>query len=137
VSFNVSCCHAGIGVPGNLRLGSEHAAPLDGNIPAALIAGGGWMFAAGVRGAGGRDPGVYMNSGIQIAQQQSLVTIDRVVAEVPPPMRDLFFPYTGQTGYYSDRFMGFHLRDPDAGTVTGQFPQGYPIWIAIATVWMA
>ena len=28
--------------------------------------------------------------------------------------------------------MGFHLRDPDAGTVTGQFPQGYPIWIAIA-----
>ena len=30
------------------------------------------------------------------------------------------------------RFMGFHLRDPEAGTVTGQFPQGYPIWIAIA-----
>jgi hypothetical protein len=28
--------------------------------------------------------------------------------------------------------MGFHLRDPEAGTVTGQFPQGYPIWIAIA-----
>ena len=28
--------------------------------------------------------------------------------------------------------MGFHLRDPDAGTVTGQFPQGYPVWIAIA-----
>ena len=28
--------------------------------------------------------------------------------------------------------MGFPLRDPDAGTVTGQFPQGYPIWIAIA-----
>ncbi len=28
--------------------------------------------------------------------------------------------------------MGFHLRDPAAGSVTGQFPQGYPIWIAIA-----
>ena len=28
--------------------------------------------------------------------------------------------------------MGFPLRDPDTGTVTGQFPQGYPIWIAIA-----
>ena len=28
--------------------------------------------------------------------------------------------------------MGFPLRDPESGTVTGQFPQGYPIWIAIA-----
>ena len=28
--------------------------------------------------------------------------------------------------------MGFHLRDPRTGAVSGQFPQGYPIWIAIA-----
>ena len=43
-----------------------------------------------------------------------------------------FFRSPYDPNYYSVRFMGFHLRDPEAGTVTGQFPQGYPIWIAIA-----
>ena len=81
---------------------------------------------------GGRDPGVYINEGIQIAQRQSLVTTDRVAAAVPASVRDLFFRPTPDPTYYSLRFMGFHLRDPDTGTVTGQFPQGYPIWIAIA-----
>jgi hypothetical protein len=103
--------------------------------PAALIALCAWMFFAVPASEwvlGGRDPGVYMNSGIQIAQRQSLVIRDHVVADVPAPMRDLFFPPTGQTTHYGDRFMGFHLRDPDAGTVTGQFPQGFPIWVAIA-----
>ena len=41
---------------------------------------------------GGRDPGVYMSEGIQIAQRRSLVTIDRVAAAVPASTRDLFFP---------------------------------------------
>ena len=121
---------------GNLRLGSAARWPHRTAIfPAALIALGAWMFFAVPASEwvlGGRDPGVYMNSGIQIAQRQSLVTTDRVVADVPPPLRDLFFPPTGQTTHYGDRFMGFHLRDPDTGTVTGQFPQGFPIWIAIA-----
>ena len=81
---------------------------------------------------GGRDPGVYINEGIQIAQRRSLVTTDPVAAAVPAAMRDLFFPQHDDPSYYSVRFMGFHLRDPEAGTVTGQFPQGYPVWIAIA-----
>ena len=81
---------------------------------------------------GGRDPGVYISEGIQIAQRQSLLTTDPVVAAVPQPTRDLFFPFYGEAGYHSLRFMGFHLRDPETGTVSGQFPQGYPIWIAIA-----
>ena len=41
---------------------------------------------------GGRDPGVYVNEGIQIAQSRSLVTTDRIAASVPAAMRDLFFP---------------------------------------------
>jgi hypothetical protein len=55
-----------------------------------------------------------------------------VASAVPAAHRDLFFPPFGEPGYYSLRFMGFHLRNPDTGTVSGQFPQGYPIWIAIA-----
>ena len=121
---------------GNLRLGSAAPRPQwTAALPAALIVLGAWMFFAVPASEwvlGGRDPGVYMNSGIQIAQRQSLVTIDRVIADVPPAMRDLFFPYTRQPGYYGDRFMGFQIRDPDAGTVTALFPQGFPISIAIA-----
>jgi hypothetical protein len=121
---------------GNLRLGATARMPdWTAVLPAALIAAGATMYFA-VPAAeyvlGGRDPGVYMNEGIQIAQSQSLVTTDRVAAAVPASTRDLFFPSYSDPNYYSVRFMGFHLRDPDAGTVTGQFPQGYPIWIAIA-----
>lgn len=122
---------------GNLRLAGG-AAPRPGwtaAIPAVLIAAGIWMYFA-VPAAeyvlGGRDPGVYVSEGIQIAQRQSLVTTDRVAASVPAATRDLFFPSYEDPNYYSVRFMGFHLRNPETGTVTGQFPQGYPIWIAMA-----
>lgn len=80
---------------------------------------------------GGKDPGTYMNEGIQIAQRGSLEIRDPVVASVPPAFRDLFFPDRNQTSYYSNRFMGFFLIDPDEGTVVGQFAHLYPIWIAI------
>ncbi len=121
---------------GNLRLGATARRPgWTAAIPAVLIAAGVWMYFA-VPAAeyvlGGRDPGVYVSEGIQIAQRQSLVTTDQVAAAVPASTRDLFFPSHEDPNYYSVRFMGFHLRDPDSGAVTGQFPQGYPVWIAIA-----
>src|SRR5919106_2395126 len=98
---------------GDVRLGPAAPPPRwTATLPAALIVAGVWMFFAAPASEwvlGGRDPGVYTNSGIQIAQRQSLVTTDRVVADVPPQMRDLFFPYTGQPGYYGDRFMGFQI----------------------------
>ena len=121
---------------GRLRLGAVATRPVwTAVIPAVLIASGVWMYFAAPAAEyvmGGRDPGVYVNEGIQIAQGRSLVTTDRLAASVPASTRDLFFPPYDDPNYYSVRFMGFHLRDPDAGTVTGQFPQGYPVWIAIA-----
>ena len=81
---------------------------------------------------GGKDPGVYMNEGIQIAQRGTLTIADDDVKAVPPPFRDLFFPPRGEIGYYSNRFMGFFLLDATTGHVVGQFPQLYPIWIALA-----
>ena len=126
----------GVASLGNLRLGATARWPTwTAALPAALMAAGVLMYFAAPAAEyvlGGRDPGVYVNEGIQIAQGRSLVTTDRLAAAVPVPTRDLFFPSYRDPNYYSVRFMGFHLRNPDAGTVTGQFPQGYPIWIAIA-----
>jgi hypothetical protein len=82
---------------------------------------------------GGKDPGVYVNEGIQIAQTGSLAIHDADVAAVPPPFRDLFFPsyQRPDAEYYSSRFMGFFVQDPDAGAVMGQFPHFFPASIAL------
>jgi hypothetical protein len=80
---------------------------------------------------GGKDPGVYMNEGIQIAQRGGLVIRDPVVAAVPPFARELFFPSYGQTAYDSLRFMGFFITHVDTGEVVGQFPHLFPASIAI------
>ena len=84
---------------------------------------------------GGRDPGVYVNAGIQISQRDSLIIEDSVVRTVPREYRHLFFPprtNPRERGYDSVRFMGFFILDPSVGKVVGQFPHLYPVWIAIA-----
>ncbi len=80
---------------------------------------------------GGKDPGVYMNEGIQIAQRGALVVHDPVIASVPAFARDLFFPSHQRADYYSVRFMGFFIKDPGTGAVVGQFPHLFPASIAI------
>ena len=80
---------------------------------------------------GGRDPGTYINEGIQIAQHGALVVRDPVVSSVPAFARDLFFPSYERTDYYSLRFMGFFLKNPETGEVVGQFPHLFPASIAI------
>lgn len=101
-------------------------------IPAALILLGCWRFFPVFEYIiGGKDPGVYVNEGIQIAQRGSLVVRDAAVAGVPEFARPLFFPPHGHDEYYGTKFMGMFVRDPSAGTVIGQFPQLYPASIAI------
>ncbi|HEX6213622.1 MAG TPA: hypothetical protein VFZ38_02325, partial [Vicinamibacterales bacterium] len=80
---------------------------------------------------GGKDPGVYVNEGVQLAQRGSITIDDPVVAAVPPPLRDLFFPSYNRHDYYSSRFMGFFIRDPETGYVVGQFPHLFPAALAI------
>jgi len=80
---------------------------------------------------GGKDPGVYVNAGVQIAQGGTMVLRDATAAGLPVPMRPLFFPQHVGQPYYSLRFMGFFLLDPDAGTVVDQFPHLYPVAIAL------
>ena len=82
---------------------------------------------------GGRDPAVYFNSGIRIAQEGSYRIDDPLVRAVPPAYRELFFQQVPPAEpFESVRFLGFFATDQDAGTVVGQFPPLYPVWIAIA-----
>jgi hypothetical protein len=117
-----------------LRLGTVAPRPtLWALVPFVLIAVGVWrFFPTSEYVIGGKDPGVYINEGIQIAQKGSLVVRDRDVADVPPFARDLFFPSHQNPTYYSIRFMGFFIQVPDTGAVVGQFPHLYPASIAIA-----
>jgi hypothetical protein len=81
---------------------------------------------------GGKDPGVYLNSGVQIAQRGTLAYHDPVVAMVPPFARELFLPQdTHRPGFVAPRFMGFFILDPDRGTVVSQFPHLFPASVAI------
>jgi hypothetical protein len=80
---------------------------------------------------GGKDPGVYISEGVQIAQRGTFIYKDPVVASVPPFARDLFFPSHQRDDYYSVRFMGFWIKDPDTGATIGQFAHLFPASIAI------
>jgi hypothetical protein len=118
----------------NLRYGGAAARPgLSALLPLALVAVGVWRFFPPAEYIiGGKDPGVYMNEGIQIAQRGTFLYEDPVVSSVPPFARDLFFPSHQRTDYYGIRFMGFRIIDPDSGLVVGQFPHLFPASIAAA-----
>jgi hypothetical protein len=100
--------------------------------PVALLVLVGWLHPPAAEYiVGGKDPGVYVNAGIQIAQRGGLIAVDETARSVPAESRSLFFPqYVGQP-YYSPRFMGFFLLDPSTGMVVDQFPHLYPTAIAI------
>ena len=117
-----------------LRLGPDAARPGIGLVfPAALVLlGASLFFPPAEYVIGGKDPGGYMNEGIQIAQRGTFTYRDPVVASVPEFARDLFFPSHQRPDYYGLRFMGFFIRNPETGLVVGQFPHLFPASIAIA-----
>ena len=116
-----------------LRLGSAAARPgWEALIPIALLFLATWrFFPPSEYIIGGKDPGVYINEGVQIAQRGALSAPDPVIASVPNFARDLFFPSEHRTDYYSGRFMGFFIQEPEQGRVVGQFPHLFPASIAI------
>ncbi len=118
---------------GRLRLGGSARRPgLASLLPLALVVlGAVRFFPTAEYIIAGKDPGTYVNEGVQIAQRGSIVTLDPVVASVPPFARDLFFPSHHLPEYYGTRFMGFFLQNPDTGAVIGQFHHFYPASLAI------
>jgi hypothetical protein len=117
----------------DLRLGKDARRPgLTALLPLALVLLGLWrFFPPSEYVMGGKDPGTYMNEGVQIAQRGTLVFNDPVVSSIPEFARPLFFPMNWQASVYSIRFMGFFIRNPDTGAVVGQFPHLFPASIAI------
>jgi hypothetical protein len=100
--------------------------------PVALLALTVWVFPPPAEYiVGGKDPGVYLNAGVQIAQRGNLIIEDPVVSALPAETRSLFFPQHRGQPYFSNRFMGFFLVDPDKGTVIDQFPHLFPAAVAI------
>ena len=124
---------AAIMARGHLRFGpAARRIGLTAIVPVALVLIGVWrFFPSSEYVIGGKDPGTYMNEGIQIAQRGALVFRDPVVSSVPPFARDLFFPSHQRHDYYGTRFMGFFIKNPDSGAVVGQFPHLFPASIAI------
>jgi hypothetical protein len=118
----------------DLQLGPQaRRAGLSALLPLAIVALGVWRFFPPAEYIiGGKDPGVYMNEGIQIAQRGTFLYEDPVVASIPPFARDLFFPSHQRPDYYGLRFMGFLIANPDTGLVVGQFPHLFPASIAVA-----
>jgi hypothetical protein len=118
-----------------LRLRLGPAAPMPGwltLIPVALLLlSASRFFPPSEYIIGGKDPGVYVSEGVQIAQRGALSAPDPMVASVPNFARDLFFPSEHRSDYYSGRFMGFFIQEPEQGRVIGQFPHLFPASIAI------
>jgi len=117
---------------GRLRMPSAPRPTVAILVPIAVVGLCAWLFFPPAEYiVGGKDPGVYINEGVQIGQRGALITHDALVAAIPPPFRNLFYPPYGHEAYYSLRFMGFFILDPTAGTVVGQFPHLFPVWVAI------
>ena len=135
--LNASVCGLGAALSGQkLRLPTNAPRPTRCTlIPLALVGCAALVFAhvpPAEHIIGGRDPGIYMNEGIQIAQRGALVIEDPVVASVPSEFRALFFQDLDAPTYFAPRFMAFFIIDPDRGLVVGQFPHLYPLWVAVS-----
>jgi Dolichyl-phosphate-mannose-protein mannosyltransferase len=102
-------------------------------LPIILIALGVWrFFPSSEYIIGGKDPGSYMNEGVQIAQRGTLVVHDPLVSDLPEAGKQLFFPRGLDPNYEASRFMGLFVLSVRDGTVVGQFPHFYPASIAVA-----
>src|SRR5688572_9949185 len=101
-------------------------------LPIGLIILGLWrFFPVSEYVMGGKDPGVYVNEGIQIAQRGTLAITDHAIAAVPRFALGLFYKSEYREEYYSAGFMGFFIQDPPSGRVIGQFPHLFPSSMAI------
>lgn len=83
---------------------------------------------------GGRDPGVYINTGVNIAKTGQIKVYDEEVANMTGKEVGSFLHYESRPDWVRHNgymYVGFYLTDAERGEVTPQFFTLYSIWIAI------
>ena len=108
----------------------RHARRLAALAPIALVAACAWLFFPPRVHRRREGTGRLHQRGDPDRQRGALITHDALIASVPAPLRNLFYPpgHRGRHGHTPLRFMGFFILDRTAaGTVVGQFPHLYPV----------
>ncbi|MCX6776182.1 MAG: glycosyltransferase family 39 protein [Candidatus Micrarchaeota archaeon] len=86
---------------------------------------------------GGRDQGVYVNTGANIAKTGSVVINDPILSDMNDSSRDVFYimekrvEILNKSYHQGLQYLGFYITDKDRGEITPQFLYLYPTWIAI------
>lgn len=83
---------------------------------------------------GGRDPGIYVNTGFHLARDGNLMFTDPVIASIPEEDWPLFFRVDKEIpdwGHF--RFQGYGLENPATAKVGPHGLHLYPTWIATAS----
>ena len=74
---------------------------------------------------GGRDPGVYVNMGINIAKRGSIIFENKASAVLPPELKPLFLK-----GFRPNQ-MGIYIASKSKLTLVPQFYHLFPLWYGI------
>jgi len=82
---------------------------------------------------GGRDPGIYVNTGFHLAREGNLTFTDPVIASIPEEDWALFFRVDKELPDWDHlRFQGYQLENPSSARVAPHALHLYPTWIATA-----
>jgi hypothetical protein len=83
---------------------------------------------------GGKDPGVYVNTGFHLAREGNLRYVDPLILDIPEEARALFFR-TGEdvAPWAQPRYLGFYMESPETGLVLPQGLHLYPLWMGMAS----
>lgn len=82
---------------------------------------------------GGLDPGVYINTGVNIANTGAILISSRIIQELRQKNITSFYQLRSEPrlGTYGNQLPGFYITDTEKGIITPQFYHLYPVWIAI------
>ena len=98
-----------------------------------VVAGSLWYTPSFEQVIGGRDPTMYVLAGVSMGRDGSLVHVSDNLREIPESGRRVLLGFDQRNArtYYSARFFGWYLIDPDIGKAVPQGLPFYPTAIAV------